>query len=155
MARLAESHNFEVVFGPDASILPIGFKEIDGLSDEIERLEYWEGNSPTRPVYVPKRRNIGSVTFKRGVDQQRYLYRWYAAVVSAMGGVKPSNFPFPLVQHISISHYFTDTIGIERYGSAVGALKGRGTLWQGDMVFEFIRHGLCYPSIIGESVITG
>jgi phage tail-like protein len=66
--------NFQV----DCGGLTLGFAEVDGLSTEIETVDYREGSSKTlSPVKIASVSKVSDVTLKRGVVADTSLYQWF------------------------------------------------------------------------------
>ena len=56
----------------------MGFAEIDGLSTEIETVDYREGSSKTlSPVKIASLSKVSDVTLKRGLIADPSLYQWF------------------------------------------------------------------------------
>ena len=66
--------NFLVEWGGTS----MGFAEIDGLSTEIETVDYREGSSKTlSPVKIASLSKVSDVTLKRGLVADPQLYQWF------------------------------------------------------------------------------
>ena len=56
----------------------MGFAEVDGLSTEIETVDYREGSSKTlSPVKIASLSKVSDVTLKRGLVADNSLYQWF------------------------------------------------------------------------------
>ncbi len=57
-----------------------GFAEVDGLSTEIETVNYREGSAKTlSPIKVASLSKVNDITLKRGVVADASLYQWFDA----------------------------------------------------------------------------
>lgn len=58
----------------------VGFAEVDGLSTELETVDYREGSSKTlSPIKIPSLSKVSDITLKRGVVADTSLYQWFDA----------------------------------------------------------------------------
>jgi phage tail-like protein len=66
--------NFQVDWGGNS----LGFAEIDGLSTEIETIDYREGSSKTLgSVKIASLSKVSDVILKRGIVADPQLYEWF------------------------------------------------------------------------------
>jgi phage tail-like protein len=56
-----------------------GFNEVDGISSEIEAVEYREGKDAMHPRKLSGMRKFGNITLKNGFTVNDDLHRWFLA----------------------------------------------------------------------------
>lgn len=84
------NYKFEVEITGVATVTftnPMGFSTVSGLSEEVEVIEYREGNRASYPIKIPGQTSVGDVTFERGVTSGAdgiALSDWFKSVKSIM-----------------------------------------------------------------------
>jgi phage tail-like protein len=74
------SFNFHVEIDGESGIKAY-FNEVSGLKGDVEELEIKEGGVNDRTHKMPGRIMWGPVTLKRGIDNDRALFKWWSKIV--------------------------------------------------------------------------